>query len=144
VNIVNWNPFREFEGLFDRYSRDLPQARSSLLSAEGRWKPAASITENDNEYTIKADLPEVERKDIDVSIDQGVITITGERKIEKTSDDEKEHRRESFYGSFARSFSMPDDVDQSAITAESKNGVLTVKLPKLKVVRKEAQKVEIT
>lgn len=143
MNIVRWSPFREFESMFDRYARELSPWRSSLIGDEGEWKPAASITENDKEYTIKADLPEVERKDIDVSLDKGVLTISGERRVEKTKEDEKEHRRESYYGSFSRSFAVPEDVDESAITADSKNGVLTVRLPKVKAERKAVQKVKV-
>ncbi len=98
--------------------------------ANVEWRPVANISETANEYLIKAELPEVPKKAIDVSVHDGVITIRGERRLENRTDDEKHHRIESFYGSFARSFSLPADVDEGRIQAESKDGVLVVRLPK--------------
>ncbi len=144
MNLISWSPFRELDSLFDRYSREAFPARGSLLGEEAQWKPAASITESDDEYTIKADLPAVERQDIDVNVENGLLTIKGERKVEKSSDDERVHRRETFYGAFSRSFSVPDNVDEKNISAVSKNGVLTVHLPKLKEERKETLSIRVT
>jgi len=144
MNLISWSPFREFDGLFDRYARDLSVPRGALLGRDAEWKPAASITESDKEYTIKADLPEVKNEDIDVKLDNGVLTIKGERHLEKSSEDEVEHRRESFYGSFSRSFSLPEDVDATAISAKSKDGVLTVRLPKAKENRPESLSIEVS
>jgi HSP20 family protein len=136
MTLVSWSPFREFEDLFSRYNR-LGGAR--LLPGDGKqgqatadWRPAADISETGKEYLIKAELPAVKKEDVDVSVHDGVITIKGER-IEKSDDDEKQHRVESFRGSFSRSFSLPADVDESAISAESKDGVLQVHLPKTEV-----------
>lgn len=143
MNLISWTPFRELDNLFERYARDLSVPRSTLVGGNGEWKPAASITESDTQYTIKADLPEVKREDIDVTVENGVLTIKGERHIEKSSEDEVEHRREVFYGSFSRSFSLPDDVDASAISADSKDGVLTVRLPKVKEERPEALSIKV-
>lgn len=132
--IVNWSPFREFEDLFDRYNRVFN--RSLLAAAEGenapvvQWRPAANISETDKEYLIKAELPEVQKKDVEVTVHEGVITIRGERRFERTDDSERQHRVESFYGSFARSFSLPQDADESKIYAETKDGVLKVHIPK--------------
>ena len=114
-----------------------------MLGNETHWRPAASITENDDEYIIKADLPEVERKDIDVSVDNGVLTLKGERRVEKSSENEREHRRETFYGAFSRSFSIPENVDPKNIAAESKNGVLIVHLPKVKEEKQEAVSIKV-
>jgi len=143
MNLISWTPFRELDSLFDRYSRENFPVRASLLGNETQWRPAASITENDDEYTIKADLPEVERKDIDVSVDNGVLTIKGERRVEKSSESEREHRRETFYGTFSRSFSIPENVDPKNIGAESKNGVLIVHLPKVKEEKQEAVSIKV-
>lgn len=144
MTLVSWSPFREFEDLFSRYNR-LGGAR--LLPGDGKqgqatadWRPAADISETGKEYLIKAELPAVKKEDVDVSVHDGVITIKGER-IEKSDDDEKQHRVESFRGSFSRSFSLPADVDESAISAESKDGVLQVHLPKTEV--KQPQPIEI-
>lgn len=146
MTLVTWSPFREFEDLFNRYSR---MPRRDVVSGEGGdsttdWRPVANISETDKEYLIKAELPEVSKDDIEVKANEGVITIKGERRMEKTSDDEKQHRVESFYGSFSRSFSLPADVDESAITAESKDGVLKVHLPKIEVVEPEAIEIKVS
>lgn len=134
MTLVNWSPLRELDDLFNQYGRVL--GRSVAPSAERgesnpvEWRPVANISETANEYLIKAELPEVAKKDIDVSVHEGVITIRGERRLENQASDEKHHRIESFYGSFARSFTLPADVDETKIQAESKDGVLTVRLPK--------------
>jgi HSP20 family protein len=107
------------------------------------WRPAANISETDSEYLIKAELPEVAKKDIDVTVNEGIITIKGERRMEKNDESEKQHRIESFYGSFSRSFSLPADVDSSKIHAESKDGVLTVRLPKLEAKKPRAIEVSV-
>ena len=134
MTLVNWSPFREFEDAFGRYnrlfSRYLPAAGEGDEANVAQWRPAANISETDKEYLIKAELPEVEKKDVEVSVHEGVITIRGERRFERTDDSEKQHRVESFYGSFARSFTLPADVDEAKIFAESKDGVLKVHIPK--------------
>jgi len=134
MTLVNWSPLRELDDLFNQYGRLL--GRQGTPAASGNdgtvveWRPVANISETADEYCIRAELPEVQKKDIDVSVHEGVITIRGERKLENRSGDEKHHRIESFYGSFARSFTLPADVDEAKIQAESKDGVLTVRLPK--------------
>jgi HSP20 family protein len=137
MTLVSWSPFREFEDLFSRYNRlggsRLLPGETSQEGAVADWRPAADISETGKEYLIKADLPAVKREDVDVTVHDGVITIKGERRIDKSGEDEKQHRVESFYGSFSRSFSLPADVDESGISAESKDGVLRVHLPKTEV-----------
>ena len=114
MTLVSWSPLRELDDLFNQYGRVL--GRSATPAAETRengveWRPVANISETPEAYLIRAELPEVEKKDIDVSVHEGVITIRGERRLETREDKEKYHRIESFYGSFARSFSLPADVD---------------------------------
>lgn len=144
MTLVTWSPFREFETIFDRLGR-LPRRdlQSGGVNDDGGdyWRPVANISETSQEYLIKVELPEVAKDAIDVTINDGVITIKGERHHEKTADDETQHRVESFYGSFARSFALPSDADESAINADSKDGVLTVHLPKAEVA--EPQQIEI-
>ncbi|MEM7281276.1 MAG: Hsp20/alpha crystallin family protein [Pseudomonadota bacterium] len=128
-----WQPIREMENFFDRYGEIFSHPLGMLrdyraVNDDTTWSPAADITESDNEYLIKAELPEVNRKDVKVSVDNGIITITGERKLDKSN--KKLHRIETYYGKFSRSFSLPDDVNGKNIKAESKNGVLCVHLPK--------------
>lgn len=138
MTLVRWNPAREFEDLFGRYGRLfnglLPTVDEAGTTGEAvQWRPAANIVENDKEYLIKAELPEVEKKDVQLTVHEGVITLRGERRYERSDDSEKQHRVETFYGSFARSFNLPADVDESRIYAESKDGVLKVHLPKTEV-----------
>jgi HSP20 family protein len=95
--------------------------------------PAADISETYKEYVVKAELPGVKREDIRVTQDKGVLTIEGERKSEKREKDEKMHRVERSFGTFTRSFSLPDDADVKNIRAESTDGVLDVHIPKLKI-----------
>ncbi len=128
MNITRWNPFAEMEDLLKTYNRALAQnpSQEGVLSAD--WSPSVDIVENDDEFLIKAELPGVPKDDISVDVNNGVVTISGERKNEYK--DEKEHRIERFYGRFSRSFSLPENVDETRIEAESKDGVLIVHLPK--------------
>jgi len=142
MNLIRWNPFGDLDDLFARFPRGL-NPRSSLLTEGVDWRPAANITENDKEYTIKADLPEVRKEDIDVSVSNGVLTLSGERRYEKSSEDEKEHRRETFHGNFQRSFALPEDVDVTAIKADTREGVLVVHLPKKAPTKPEAISIKV-
>lgn len=140
MNIVNWSPFQDMEGFFDRYDRLLrrrdPLAGAMDLSGiETTWRPVADISETKKDYVIKAELPEVEKKDVHVAIENGMLTISGERHMEKESDDETQHRVERFYGTFSRSFALPSDIDEKKISAESKDGVLKVHIPKVKMAK---------
>jgi HSP20 family protein len=96
------------------------------------WRPDANISKLDNEYLIKADLPGVKKEDVKIALQNGVLTITGERKFEKEAKGEDRIRVESYYGSFERSFELPDDVDEQSIKAETTDGVLCVHLPRKK------------
>jgi HSP20 family protein len=143
MNLINLTPFRELENLFDRYTREHWSPRSAEGEGDVRWRPAASIVETAKEFTIRADLPAVKREDINVNVENGVLTLKGERRYEKSTDDEKEHRRESFYGVFSRSFVLPDNVDTTAISAETKDGVLTVHLPKAKEDKPKSLQIKV-
>ena len=94
------------------------------------WAPSVDIAEDDKEWLVKADLPEVKKEDVKVCVENGVLTITGERKFEKEEKGKKYHRVECSYGNFLRSFSLPDGADGSKVNAEFKDGVLKVHLPK--------------
>ncbi len=128
MNISRWEPIRELDNLFNRYSRLL--TRNLSRNEDVEWTPTANITETDKEYLIKAELPEVKKEDVKIALENGVITISGERKQEKKESSENEIRIESFYGTFSRSFALPDNIDQKTVRAESKDGVLCVHLPK--------------
>jgi len=137
MQVVKRNSFRELDDLVDRFNRVFHRPLAQRYDREPdmaavEWTPSANISETKKEYLIKADLPEVKKEDVEVTVDQGLITIKGERKIETEDKDETHHRIESFFGSFSRSFSLPDDADESAIEADSRDGVLRVRIPKTK------------
>src|SRR5579871_631155 len=127
MKIVRWEPLREMEEFFRDYSPFFARNRRGIDSP---WIPSADISESDKEYLIKADLPEVKKEEVKITLADGVLTISGERKREKEEKDANEIRIESLYGTFSRSFSLPDNVDTKGIRAESKDGVLKVHVPK--------------
>lgn len=137
-----WNPMREMDDLQNRFlslfNRNLGYSRPSL-SGDGdteekmtlsEWAPLVDIAEDDKEYLIKAELPEVSKNDLRVTVESGVLTLTGERKFEKEEKGKKYHRVERAYGSFVRSFTLPDDADPAKVNAEFKDGILKVHVAK--------------
>ncbi len=149
MTFVRWEPFREMDDVFARCNLLLgaPLARLASGSTEQKattdWTPAANISETDGEYLIKAELPEVSKDDVKVTVDDGVITISGERRNELEQKDEKLHRIEGLYGSFSRRFRLPDDADIGGIRAESRNGVLKVRVPKQAAARPRTVEVQV-
>ncbi len=139
MNMIRWNPFNELDEFFKPYQRAMTRhpSQDGLLNAD--WSPSVDITEDDKEFLIKAELPEVKKEDISVDVNQGVVTLSGERKYEKR--DEKEHRLERFYGKFSRSFTLPENVKVDEIKAESKEGMLYLHLPKSAV--EKAKKIQV-
>jgi HSP20 family protein len=118
-----------------------PEGREALTVPD--WAPVVDITETDNEYLIKAEIPEVKRDDVKVSVQNGVLTLQGERKKEKEEKGKKFHRVERYYGSFLRTFSVPDNVDETKVVAEFKDGVLNVHLPKTEKAKPKAIEVKV-
>jgi HSP20 family protein len=143
MNIIRWEPFREVEDMFRQYSPFFSRALRRNDAEAGGWTPVADISETDQEYVIKAELPEVRKEDVKVTLDNGVITISGERKHQKEHKDANEIRIESFYGTFSRSFSLPENIDAQGIRAETKDGVLRVKIPKTEVRAPQAVSIEV-
>lgn len=146
MSIIRWEPFRSMEdyfgrmpSLFDRWQRQLDTNGDSRLA----WSPSVDISETDGEYLIRADLPAVKKEDVRVTFDDGMITVSGERKQKKEEKGEKLHRVESFYGKFTRSFSLPINVDSTSIKAESRDGVLTVRIPKTGTEQKKATEIKV-
>ena len=133
--LTRWEPFREMEDLQNRLSTFFSRApmrrgngKESITLPE--WTPLADITEDDREYVIKAELPELRKEDVKVTVENGVLTMSGERKFEKEEKKKKYHRVERGYGSFVRTFALPEDADADKIKAEFKHGMLEVHLPK--------------
>ena len=144
--LVRWDPFSEIDTLFNRMMPRMRGTSRLELGGDGsrfEWSPSANISETDKEYLIRAELPAVKKEDVKVTIDSGMLTIEGERKQEKEDKNEKFHRVESFYGSFARSFSLPDNVDADAITCDSQDGVLTVHIPKREPAKPKTIQVKV-
>ena len=142
MTLTRWNPFREMEEIFDRFSRSSGQ-QEKLTIAD--WAPTVDISETGNEYLIKVELPEVRKEDVKISVDQGVLTIQGERKLEREESDDKKkyHRVERAYGTFARSFTLPDNIDTGAIDAKQQDGVLHVRLGKAEEAKPKQIEVKV-
>jgi HSP20 family protein len=133
MKMMRWDPFRELEDMSTRLNRFFGQM-PARTEEEGRffadWAPAVDVEETDKEYLIKADLPAVQKDDVKVGIEDGVLTVQGERKQEKEEKGKRFHRVERNYGKFVRRMSVPLDVDQQKVAADFKDGVLNVHLPK--------------
>jgi HSP20 family protein len=135
MNMINWEPFRDLEEFVNRMSPALTRWRGEVNGGTTvQWSPTADISETDREYLVRA---------VKVTIEDGVLTLSGERRFEKDDKSERFHRLERFQGSFARSFSLPDCADASAITAESKDGTLIVHIPKLESAKPKAIEVKV-
>jgi HSP20 family protein len=147
--ITRWDPFKEMDELNKRLSmmygraplRKDSEKEEAMTVAE--WAPLVDIVEDEKEYLIKAELPEVRREDVKVSVEEGVLTVSGERKFEKEEKGKKYHRIERAYGRYARSFTLPDDADPSKVTAEFKDGVLRVRLPKSEKAKPKSVEIKI-
>lgn len=138
MTLVRWNPARELASMeIDRLNHML----TDFYGAAPSWLPAVDIFEtNDHEYVVKAELPDVKRDDISVTFENGVLTLTGERRAEFDASQGTFHRGERAYGRFSRSFTLPATVDATRINASYKDGVLTIRVPQ----REEAKPKQIT
>ncbi|WP_225323033.1 Hsp20/alpha crystallin family protein [Synechococcus sp. RSCCF101] len=127
---MRWqSPLREIDDLFDRTARAFGGAGRDWLTPQ-EWNPRVDIVEKDDCFTINADLPGVDKDDLSITLEDGVLSIKGERHQEWDDDSGQVHRMECFHGSFHRSFTIPDNVDASALTATAKDGQLVIQLPK--------------
>jgi HSP20 family protein len=148
MTLIRWEPLREIDDLFARYNPFFGRLAAARQGGadEGdaqAWTPVANISETEGAYLIKAELPEVSKEDVKVTVNENVITISGERRKEAEHQDEKVHRVESVYGNFARSFRLPEDADVAAIQAESRNGVLKVRVPKTPAPKPRTVEVQV-
>jgi HSP20 family protein len=135
MKLTRWDPFRELEEMSTRLNRVFgqPLVRTPAAGeneAFADWLPAIDVQETSTEYLIKADLPDVKKDDVKISVQDGVLAIEGERKQEKEETGKTFHRIERSYGKFVRRMAVPTDVDQPKVAAEFKDGVLHVHLPK--------------
>jgi HSP20 family protein len=146
MRVIKWEPFRDMDDVFDRFVTESLR-RWPRQAAESRqahdWAPAADVSETEAEYLIKADLPEVRKEDVSVTVQDGVLTLAGERRQEKREEAEKLHRVERVYGSFARRFALPENADEQGIRAESRDGVILIHIPKVKVVQPQPRQITV-
>jgi HSP20 family protein len=147
MNLVRWDPIREIDQFFGRpFGSFITRASRLATDADDEvstWAPTLDVSETDGEYLVRADLPAVKKEDVSVTIDNDMLTIAGERKFDNEEKGEKVHRRESFRGSFSRSLSLPENVNANGVRAESKDGVLTVHVPKTRVERTKAIEIKV-
>ena len=144
MDIVKWDPFREM-GLLRREMNRLlgPVPGVGTAGKLEPWTPAVDILEEEDAITVKLELPEIDKKDVEINIQNDTLTIRGERKLEKEEKMENYQRIERQYGSFARCFALPEYVAQKDISAESKDGVLRVRLPKVKPAKPKVKQIPI-
>jgi HSP20 family protein len=146
MNLVKWNPWREMSAMPDRLDRffDDPFFRLGRMAEDsglGMWNPAVDLYEKDDCVMIKAELPGVDKNDINIDLKDRLLTLSGERTHDKEVNEENYYRRERSYGKFQRTFTLPADVDSDKIKAEFKDGVLQIEIPKPE--EKKAKKVTI-
>ena len=149
MNLVKWDPFVELEDvskhlnrIFNKFPVRTESSRELLAAAD--WAPDVDITETDTAYLVKGEIPGVNKEDVRVNIEDGMLIMSGERKQEKEEKGKKFHRIERSYGSFMRSFRLPDNVDETAVKAEFKDGMLNVTLPKSAQAKPKAVNVSVT
>ena len=125
MNVVRWSPFREFDNFFEGFERP---AAAPMRRAD--WLPLVDIRESDHDYQIDVEVPAVASEDLSVSVQDGVLTVSGERKSVTEEDAGKVHRTERRFGRFVRNFQLPEDADPEAVTASSQDGVLYLRIGK--------------
>ena len=155
MNLIRYEPkamnfplFREMEEMSDRLNRlfgtwTRPLGTKDEPLTVSDWTPSVDIQETENEYLVKAELPEIKREDVKVTVENGVLTLQGERKQEKEEKNRKFHRVERSYGTFLRTFTVPTDADEAKVAADFKEGILRVHLPKTEKPRPKTIEVKV-
>jgi len=150
TNLINWNPLREFRevsnclsGLMNRGVYVSNDGDDGNLS-RADWMPVVDITEDESSYRIEAEVPGVAREDISVTVDNGILSLCGERRSESGEQQGRVHRTERCYGSFKRNFRVPEDADGDAVKAGFKNGLLSVTLPKVEQPKPKQIEVKVS
>jgi HSP20 family protein len=150
--LIKWNPFGELDEVQNRlgmFFGGFPSFSGKIREGNGKsltlphWSPLVDITEDDHEYLFKADLPEVKKEDLKVTVENGILSVSGERKTEKEEKKKTYHRLERFFGTFERTFMVPEDADATKIMAEFKDGVLKVHLPKSPTAKPKSIEVKV-
>ena len=148
--ISTWNPLREMEEAQNRFNRFFSGGFPNRIGtgeihslAVADWSPEVDISEDDHGYLLKADLPEMKKDDVKVTVEGGVLCVSGQRKSEKEGQKRKFHRIERSFGNFRRSFTLPEDADSTKVTADFRDGVLKVHLPTNGIARSKAIEVKV-
>lgn len=147
--LTRWDPFKEMDDLQKRLTSIFGLTPQRPVNGKEdmtvtQWLPLVDITEDGQAYLIKAELPEVKKEDVKVTVENGVLTISGERKFEKEEKGKKYHRVERAYGSFMRSFTLPEGAAGDKVSADFKEGILTVHLPKSPEAKPKAIDVKVS
>ncbi len=143
-SVIRWDPFRELQDWTERMTRLVGTAVPVRRETDeglvaGTWAPPVDIVETHDKITLRAELPGFKESQVDLTVEDGVLTLRGERKFEKSTEEENYHRMERSYGTFVRSFTLPNNIDQGRIEAKFADGVLSVEMPK----REEAKPKQI-
>jgi HSP20 family protein len=145
--IVRWEPFRDLVTTQDRFNRLFNDTFSRVFGneepASGAWMPAVDIYETDDKLVLKAELPGIDPKDVDVRVEDNTLYLKGERKFEKEVKEENLHRVERSYGSFSRTFALPSSIDSEKVQAEYKHGILTLTMPKREEAKPKTIKINV-
>ena len=148
--VITWNPLREIDEAQNRLSRfflgGFPNRMGSgeiPSLAVADWSPEVDVSEDDQGYLLKADLPEMKKDDVRVTVEDGILSVSGERKCQKEDEKKKFHRIERSFGTFRRNFTLPEDVDSTKVTAEFRDGVLKVHLPTTPIAKSKATQVKV-
>jgi HSP20 family protein len=148
--VITWNPLREMTEAQNRFNPFLWGGFPNRMGsgeihslAVADWSPEVDISEDDHGYLLKADLPEMKKDDVRVTVEDGILCVSGERKSEKEDQKKKFHRIERSFGNFRRSFTLPEDADSTKVTAEFHDGVLKVHLPTTPIARSKAIEVKV-
>lgn len=144
MSLIRWEPFAGVDDLFARMPGMLGWPRA-FEAAGGRsaFTPAIDISETDTEYLIRAELPAMKKEEVNITVDERMLTVSGERKQRFEDKKEKSHRVETVYGSFSRSFSLPDNADVNSIRAESSDGVITIHVAKTKAEARKPTQIKV-
>jgi HSP20 family protein len=152
--LITWNQLREMEEAQNRFNRyrflgEFPNRIGNVGNGEPHsltvadWSPEIDISQDDHGYLLKADLPEMKKEDVRVTVEDGILCVSGERKTEKEDQKRKFHRMERSFGNFRRSFTLPDDANGSKVTADFRDGVLKVHLPTTPIAKSKAIEVKV-
>ena len=146
--IIRWDPFRDMTTLRERMNRlfeDMAASRGEEKDlTTSSWAPAVDIYETENEVVLTAEIPGIEEKDIEIKVEDNTLSLRGERKFEKETKEENYHRIERSYGTFTRTFSLPNSIDADKVAANYKDGVLTLNMPKKEEAKPKTIKINVT